>query len=203
MGRGLGKLQKAILDYLHAEGKPCWASSIAYSLYYARDDVRECDPLPRSFEVSVRRAIHALAKRELVCTGTRADPRRLIGDPIPSLVCWLPGQSPPRLDTIIHGADVDRLVLAALAKAEVETDPFEQRFFFGRQPAHLIGTGQQFVQYSWLTNHVVKALGGNMIEGKRAVAIHRSVKRLAAQGRIKAYWKSSRGHYGWVKLNES
>jgi hypothetical protein len=199
MGRGLGKTQQAILDYLHQRGKPSYVSDIAYELYHNQEHVKEFEPTPRSFDVSVRRAVHSLSTRSLINLGNAPDPRRLIGDSVNRLVCWLPNQQPPRLTPIICGADVDRFVLAALKSTDAITDEWERcsvlkTFSPPGRP------DETFVRYSWLTNQVVKMLGGNMIEGKRIVAIHRSIKRLSAQERIKAYWTST-GRYGWVRLN--
>jgi hypothetical protein len=194
MGRGLGKTQQAILDHLRERGEEVYVSTMAWAIYHDQPCVRELDPVPRAFEVSIRRAVHALAERGLVCYGYEAPRYLSADDPHPRLLCWLPGHRPASLTPIIRGADVDRLVLTALAAADSEPDNF---FIHRRLPGM---TDERWPEYSWLTNEVVKKLGGNMIEGARATAIHRSVKRLAQQGKIRIC-NQSYNRIGWVKLN--
>ena len=98
MSRGLGSLQRAILDHLQEHGRDS-AQDIAWTLARRRrggDDraVRHGVPT-RSELVAVRRAIHSLAARGLVVTWYEEhrldynDRRR------PSLYCGPAGTPPP------------------------------------------------------------------------------------------------------------
>ena len=195
MGRGLGKTQQAILEYLQQHGKPSYVNEIAYDLFHNRQGVRERDSVSRSFDVSVRRAVHALAQRGLVLVGHAPDSRTFIGDPINRLLCWLPDQQAPRLKPNTSGAEVERLVLAILADPDVTTSS---------PPGHPLN--DKWVEYSWLTNRIANLMRGAAANGKvfvygaPSVATHRAVKRLADKGSIQARWKSYH-RYGWVKLN--
>src|SRR5262245_42293681 len=84
MGRGLGKLQQAILHFVRQQDGPVYAEQIAAYIY------GETAPSHASV-VNVRRAIHALERRQLVQCGQGtyrfADYLRLY--------CWLPEHQPP------------------------------------------------------------------------------------------------------------
>ena len=57
----MGKIQKAVLEYLREQGHPVLVAEIAHMLY-PRDEGADGPP-PRAFEVSVRRAVHGLARQ--------------------------------------------------------------------------------------------------------------------------------------------
>ena len=199
MGRGLGKLQQAILDYLQQRGSEVYVSTVAAVLYHHPADEGDPAPAPRAFEISVRRAIHALAERGLVCCG--AVSQYGMGRDFPRLLCWLPEHGTPATDPVMRGADVDRLVLAALEKAAAEDA--SNWFIYSRLPGL---SAEAWPQYSWLTREVVGKLKNHtgdhrlFVDGAPAVAVHRSVKRLAQQRKIRIYHRSY-NRIGWVKLN--
>jgi len=201
MGRGLGKTQQAILDYLRERGSEVYVSTLTSVLYEEQTGVRELDPVPRAFAVSIRRAIHALTERGLIgCgnspawgLGTRSNPR---------LLCWLPEHGTQTTQPTIRGADVDQLVLAALKEAD--EDRSVGSFVYGRLPGM---SDEEWPLYNWLTREVTAKIENHTgdyklyIDGASAVAIHRSVNRLAQQGKIRIY-NQSHNRIGWVKLSQ-
>jgi hypothetical protein len=207
MSRGLGKLQHAILEYLRTQGKPCWASDIAWTLFYNQDHVRERDPMPRSFRVSVGRAMHTLQQRGLVyCMMCKAQYQRDVGN---RLMCWLPEHTPRQPREIIHAKEVEHTILMVLTHArEEEIDAYlsqeygvripmvEKRNRYFRKPGE--------VPYSWLSQQVVERIDPDYYgfrQGRALVAFHRAIKSLARQGRITAHWGRYR-RYAWVQLKQ-
>ena len=200
MGRGLGKTQQAILDYLRQRGESVYVSTMAWAIYHDQPCVRELDPVPRAFEVSIRRAVHALVERGLTCCGN--EPAWGLGERSnPRLLCWLPEHGTHPTRATIRSADVDQLVLAALKEAH--DDRSVGSFVYGRIPGM---SDEEWPRYNWLTREVTAKLDNHtsdsrlFIGGASAVAIHPSVKRLAQQGKIRLY-NQSYNRIGWVKLN--
>lgn len=71
MSRGMGRIQRAILDYLnnHHSFEPCELSWLARQVHEAIHGKSEDLRPPRSFVVSVRRAVNDLERKGLVMSG--------------------------------------------------------------------------------------------------------------------------------------
>ncbi len=70
MSRGMGKMQRAIMDYLtnHHYFEPCELSWLITEVHENIIGERETRP-PRAFVVSVRRAVNELERKGLVMSG--------------------------------------------------------------------------------------------------------------------------------------
>src|SRR5262245_41739400 len=91
MSRGIGALQRRILDHLAKGGRwPC-VYELAGDLHFEHHPAD--DVFPHACYVSTVRAVKALAKRGAVhCDTVSSDLR---GKETLSLACWLPGQAAP------------------------------------------------------------------------------------------------------------
>src|SRR5436190_7847706 len=67
MSGGLGWLQQRVLAYLDDQGGWGWAFEVALNL--AEQQADQNQPSSRALEVSVRRAVHTLARRGVVRVG--------------------------------------------------------------------------------------------------------------------------------------
>jgi len=170
----LGKLQRAMLEYLQKAGRPCYSEDIAWKLHKAGRDEHELgEPPSRSFRVSVRHAIHTLTDRGLIHCGYVRERfgrgRRLM--------CWLPEHSAPRqLQTTMRGNEVERVILSVLRTADEEeiqrylaegvNVPMAERRIL-RHPGD--------IPYSYLTKRVRERVGNEPWVGS---AISRAIRRL-------------------------
>ena len=203
MGRGLGKLQQAILDYLQAKGQYWPIDDIARSIYHARADVRERDPMPRSFAVSIRRAVRSLATRGQLHCG-RINPQWKHEDGW-RLVCWLPDHTPPRIMPPLPRETVEAHILQALRLGATRDDEIrcylrEETYVpriekYSQRPP---GT----VPYSWLTRTVIPRIDEGYYgfhQGRAPVTLHRALKRLELDEKI-ITWGTGQHHFVWIGL---
>lgn len=199
MSKGPGKLQREILAYLQQIGRPTSAKSIAYTIRDNRSDHETWEPLPRSLEVSVRRAIHSLEKAKLVVTSHHVSGQ--YQDSHMCLMCWLPGQAAPKTTVILPGDQVEAAILDILRhKADYVKDAYDERAMYRVRGQHArINDDPDMISYSWLANQVRNKLGAFKWEGRIYPAISRAIKKLSKAGAIKAYWYRA-GRYGWVGL---
>lgn len=204
MSKGLGSVQRSVLETLGQNDRPLYLGALAYVLFNEGRDDCDCTQPPRAFTESVRRAIHTLAARKLVRCEQAT--QRWGNEEIHGLYCWLPDKPNQFLDQRprIRGADVEELILFALRRARaMKDDPVERWMIYGSQntrPPH-INPGDDGACYTWVISRVLSALGQQFHEGRAMVAIHRATKRLVAQGHIKAWWYRT-GRYGWLKLHD-
>ncbi len=205
MSKGLGKVQTQILDLLKTKDRPLCAQDIAYDLYEPQR-VRENDPTPHSFYVSVRRAIHNLEARGLVLCGEENS--HLYGAPTRALVCWMPGQAGARLKPILNGALVEQAIIVTLQAAEQIIDEKERYILRGDGSYNLrsipFSNDKEMLRYEWLTSQVYKWLYHKGYQDDRTirVAITRAVYRLKTRGIVKIRWKKA-GVNGWISLQEA
>jgi hypothetical protein len=171
-GKRLGRLEVAILERVRAQGEPLWAKDITQAIYG-----KEAEDPPRAFDVSVRRAIHGLAGKKLLCCGEGTLPM-MRGKEHNRLICWLPGTPRPDLRATIQGAAVDALVLELVAKAGELADDFD-RHYYGFDPQD-----PALVPYRWILHRAVKRLGGQMIDGRQAVAVNQAARRAGQHPRL-------------------
>ena len=199
MSRGLGKLQRDIVAHLEKSGKPCWVQDIVWTLYNAGRDPDGYHPErpTHSFSVSVMRAASQLKRRGLMNTayvyeGKWDSPRWLTK-------CWLTGQTEPDgIKTRLNSDDICKVVLGILADVDREKLEADGWWFVFKFDAYKFEKG--LIPYHYLTHFACKQLGtGGFVEGRAAVAVHRAVKRLAKEGKIRAFWVRV-GRYGWVGL---
>ena len=172
----LGRLQKTILKCLRKNGAAMLSSSLAWEIHNAkRKDWEDTEQAPRSLDVSVRRAIHTLAKRGLVCVGIPDkffDGRLGVNrEPRHGCVCWLPKHDAPDLVESVPGNDVRAAVLAELE-----------------------GAGGEWVNYRGFTMTVIRRIdpGTQWREGWASVAVSRAVRKLADEKVIE--WRTDNHH---------
>ena len=111
MGRGLGTLQRAVLDYLNRRSGAGYASDVAYELHNGDREPPHTSQPPRSTDVAVRRAVKTLEARGLVKTGYYSG-----WDGKTSLQIWLPDATPRhRPKTRQTWGDIDRTVHVVLS----------------------------------------------------------------------------------------
>src|SRR5262245_4567095 len=92
MSRGIGRLQRRVLEALEAAGRWQWVADIVRCIHGRVETDVERRP-PRSLAVAVRRAVYGLTRRGLVRSG-RVQPR-YIGMESRRFACWLPGHQAP------------------------------------------------------------------------------------------------------------
>lgn len=204
MGRGLGQLQQSILDYLQAQGKPCWVYDIPLNLYTLDDPHVEGEPVivPYAFYTSVRRAINALERRGLVFCGLPAEKHYRREERL-QRICWLPGQFAPRCKARLQSTDVERAIIDRILSALAITDQRERDHIFKElfrdrmQPPH-----EGCVSYAWLVGKVIRDLGctSRWDDARFKTAITRAINSLIEQGILTGY-KRPNGWYGWIRLN--
>ena len=94
MSRGLGSVQRAVLDLLREAGGPCDAAYLSAMI----------GQKSHSLDVSVRRAVRTLRRRGIVdCALARG-----------RLVAWLPEHEPPMVHRRVSGYQIEALVLERL-----------------------------------------------------------------------------------------
>lgn len=193
MSKGLGRLQKAILDYLQARGKPEWFIEIAYSVTYKLKD-EEIPPTTAEYE-AIRRAVRSLEKRGLV--------KCALGDPLYQwetryrLICWLPEHKEPETRKELTGEFVEEIILQVVNNATIDSDGYfhNQYRFDLYEPEN--------IPYKLVTKEVgyrlreLKYFDGCYAENRVSTAINRAIYRLMDKGLIKAYWKKM-GRWGWI-----
>ncbi len=201
MGRGLGKTQQAILDYLRQQGKPCWVYEIPLDLYPTPPE-GETVEVPYSFYTSVRRAINALERRGLVHCGLPAK-KQWRGEEHRQRMCWLSEHRAPQCKARLQSADVDRAIINRIQAALALTDQQERDFIFKatwsrKMPSPCEGA----VKYGWLVDKTARDLGcsTNYDYQRFKTAINRAVNRLIDRGILTGY-KRPNGWYGWIRLN--
>lgn len=177
MSRGLGKVQRAVLDYLQQEGKPRSISDIAWDLNDVepgRDGMKPW-PSPALYE-SVRRAAKILASRGLLrCAYT--DPH--LRDERVSLFCWLPEHTPPEhQQRLLPGTVVEHAIIRTIEKFLEENDWFAVK-------EH---NGVRYVRYGSITDGVWKSFARSNNDQRIRPAMSRALKRLQDRGTIKLFW---------------
>ena len=204
MGRGLGKLQQAILDYLQSEGKPCWVMDITFNVYTPETwpAAGERVEVPYSFYTSVRRAINALEGRGLVRCGLPAE-KSYRGEERMQRMCWLAGQPGPLCRPLLSGERTEQAVIDALRAALAETNPVKREDIFEEWWSSRMQPPEKgCVKYAWLVGAVEQRLQAQDMVDRRRIrsAVTRAVDRLIAYDVLTGY-KRPNGWYGWIKLN--
>jgi hypothetical protein len=208
VSKGLGKVQTQILDLLKTKDRPLGAQDIASNLYEPQR-VREYDPTPHAFYVSVRRAIHGLEARGLVvCGGAALDSSKYFVDlPRRMLMCWLPEQAAPKLKPILTGKLVEQTIIDVLLSAELVTDETDIYIMRGQGSWGKPGpfnNATEMMEYKWLRSKVrqrLAKLGWSFYGSTAPGAITRAVKRLKDKDIVKVRWKKA-GVNGWIRLNK-
>ena len=202
MSRGLGRLQRAVLGRLREAEGWCWTRDIALDLYRrwhsrsAPASPADQEEPPRSFLVSVRRAIHTLSERGLIQTGRVTD---LEGEQSRhGLACWLPHHDEPEVKETVPRGRVEEIVMRALARAaEVDIEEWLKTRSPAPEREAASWRGPGAVPYSWLVREVRKVPGLK----DNWVAINRAVKRLSRAGLLSASrWRGSR--YVFIYLTQ-
>jgi hypothetical protein len=190
MSRGLGRLQRAVLDHLQERGKWDSSWSIVDAIFHNfHPEAREYDRAPDAFDVSVRRAINGLLASGLVCTAEYQvfDSCRSRADRYARLAVWLADHEPPPVKPSISGAEVEATVLQWITqttRADIE------EYVQCRGPRWIHEHHEQYpddIPYSFLTREMMQLLnnGRSFREGKEFVAVSRAVQRLEAKGLIR------------------
>ena len=214
MGRGLGTLQRAVLDYLNRRSGAGYASDVAYELHNGDKDERDSSPPPRSTEVAVRRAVKTLEARGLVKTGYYSG-----WDGETSLQIWLPDATPRhRPKTRQSWSDIDRTVHVVLST--ITTDDVQDWLRYGRGGRGYCKLGQGVwdawrqqldgyptkppgIPYPLAVKRIADALGmmdyGESVLNRARRPINRALQNLVAAGAIEAL-PSSRRTYHAVRL---
>jgi len=187
MSRGIGRLQQDILIRIGNAGKPMLARVIADSLWRVRG---RAGCATRAFQVSVRRALHGLAKRCLIKISRPPDDRDAIFYGLrghDTLVAWMPDRKgPPWL--------YDR-------RAD-EPPPPERKNFSRNVPGKsyenavldiLQRLGPE-VEYRRLIDAVVAPFWPDV--GHRYMALRRAVERLERRNVIGTFRRLRRGPHG-------
>jgi hypothetical protein len=177
MSRGLGKVQRVVLEYLRQQGGPCAVSSIAWSLANVGAGIHERPP-SRALRVSVERAARSLARAGLLCTGRRGN----WGEGLWT-VAWLPEQAPPKdlRPARIAGSHIERIVLDTLLQMRDPQARTKQSMGF-RINLDVLDSGA--VAYQELVRLVLAALDRRDTYGIKS-SITRAIQRLQARGQIK------------------
>ena len=127
MSRGLGSVQRAVLDLLREAGGPCDAAYLSAMV----------GQKSHSLDVSVRRAVRTLRRRGLVdCALARG-----------RLVAWLPEHEPPTARRRVSGAQIEALALERLREWTDWCPVYTLTQDIGRQ----LGSGP------WLAKGVLRA----------------------------------------------
>lgn len=127
MGRGLGEMQRTVLELLREAGEPCAASYLAGMMGQPS----------HALDVSVRRAVRTLRRRGIVdCALARG-----------RLVAWLPEHEPPMVHRRVSGDQIEALVLERLREWTGWYPVYTLTQDIGRQ----LGVG------SWLAKGVLRA----------------------------------------------
>jgi hypothetical protein len=168
VSRGLGKVQRAVLDALQEVGGPIYVSDLIDRLYGAGEP-------PRAFAESVRRAVRDLTQKKLVCCGLvytdwhdaeRARTSENYGySQRTSPACWLPAQQEPKVKPQIRGADVEQAIVELLHRTPLDAyEDGHNVYWIGQRVGQLYGQ-------RW--NHP---------EPRTHAAVHRAIHRLIEQG---------------------
>ncbi len=189
MSRGLGSLQRDVLQALRTRGKWIGAQSLTCALY-ERIQQSDREQVPYSFYVKVRRAATSLVKRNAVKTGMTANTK--YGDRT-RVAYWLPGQEPPALKRVIEAAVVENTIMQVITGInEVEA---EDSFKYGREVVRSMVYDRKpgKVTYTHVVNTVDKLLTRDGWDRERlAVHIHRAVYRLQEKGLLRIRWYAAR-----------
>lgn len=177
MSRGLGKIQRGILDYLKNSGQHATVQELAEHL---------SDAPTRALRVSITRAIHSLEEKGLLQCG-RAQMFSHKSDTWPDasktcLACWLPGQEAAWTPHRVDARMVERLLIEALSKEPLTswTAGFHMSYYVSRSVYHglarALNTNVNWARYI----------------GSKPVS--RAIQRLEAQGivTVRRQWHSGR-----------
>ena len=191
MSQGIGALQRAILAHLEQRGSWDTATGIAIAI-----DPQRRNASSRAALVSVRRAIHGLAARDLVQHGRRFTghgewPRRKFKV---ELTAWLPQHEPPRgfTEPTPTQAEVAALILEELHDGGFRWDDPTAGHFnacYGREKGIPMEPGN--VPYEWLTGQLRKRLAAMGFVGDAHDSVSsKATARLAREGKIQRWGQS-------------
>lgn len=193
MSKGLGILQKDILAALAEKGSWFYSWEIACEIC----EKRATEPT-HTFDVSVRRAVNALAKRGLVRTGENRDKRyRRRGDGYDRLAVWLPNQTAPE-DLIVP---LDGKKVEAEIKNCLQQPPNVRPYFGGRYQSLKTQFEAGDVQFCDLKSVVLNKIITTQHELPAAnAAIRRAVLRLEKTGEVSVK-RTNKGEIGFVNIS--
>lgn len=183
MSRGLGPVQCGLLDFLKRNEGFAWVTEYVNSLAGAGS-------VPRSAEVSVRRAVRALERRGLVRTGyhSLAEPWESVRQRC--LLLWLPEVSrPPESIERRRWVDADGAALAALRAIghdEVEAWLRAARDVRGYGPPGarrwpFPPLAPPWVPYQLAAGRIAPAIGACTMDARLTVGGSRAVRRAVAR----------------------
>jgi hypothetical protein len=192
MSKGLGQLQNDVLFVLSEKGS--WLHSWAIACEIC--EKRATEPT-HTFDVSTRRAINSLAKRQLVRIGERESLLyRGRNGGYDRLAVWLPTQdAPDRLLVPLEGKAVESKIAAYLQSPTDKTPMLKSGDFDFLQPQ--IETGD--VSYYALQGDVPRRLATSQYEiPKIQAAIRRAILRMEKRGQV-AIKRTKTGGIGLVR----
>ena len=183
MSRGLGKLQRHIMDTLYTATKSVWWASAF------EDDSDEGHP--KAVSPATRRAIRGLVKRGLVCSGFRYGGRmgkydgfECYSDGYQFVCVWLPTlkgvQCHPRGE--ISREAIEQAALQVLAR-----EPLEYEGGYHR--------------HSWIVRSVMRQVtDGPFVTARIRIAVGRYLRRLEADGIVE--FRYTEGSYYKEKIRD-
>ena len=174
MSRGLGKLQRRILEHLETAGR--WQS--AQQVITALTDSSESEPSP-SFQVSVRRAAQGLRRRRLIEVGSVSLRYH------EQTAYWLPDHEPPQFTNhrVWHSWLACELVTRLLS--QMTDEEARESFIYDSRPwakTHVPQSGE--VTYRHLVGEFLKRFSSDGEDPAARTAILRAVRRLAKEGKL-------------------
>lgn len=211
MSRGLGKLQRLILELLGERG-PMWLIDIIAASWYfnhveAPGEPGEPGEHTPAWAASVRRAVQSLERRKLVRCGTGQIITAWDDCRYCRKIVWLPDQPAPELKEMRRlGAEwIGLLVLEILTT--VDALDAEGRWCAGYGGMSWVDNDPGMVPYLWLCKRVLEIIGDPFCRGepnnREYMAINRAVWHLINEGKVVAYKPPEgvkRPSIGWVKV---
>lgn len=192
MSKGLGQLQNDVLFVLGEKGSWLYSWAIACEIC----EKRATEPT-HAFDVSTRRAINSLAKRQLVRTGERQDSLyRGRNGGYDRLAVWLPTQdAPDRLLVPLESRAVESKIAAYLQSPTDKTPMLK----FGDSDFLQLQIEVGDVSYWVLQSEVPRQLATSQYEiPKIQAAIRRAILRMEKRGQI-AIKRTQAGNIGLIK----
>lgn len=122
MGKGLGRVQKAVLADLESQGQAAWLPDIARRIWEPlKGTPLPPGGLPRPFTEALARAVRTLERDQLL--RTRRDAGRKHAPARARLCCWLPDQKPPPHKVVSPRAFLRKLILLELGSMSARVRP--------------------------------------------------------------------------------